>query len=197
MTISHAILAKHASQSYILDMYSVNKVDCLVTVLDGVQIVAVRGTEAEYIDIFRDLTAFPWYYKHLGMCHTGFATGAIDLVNRKLSKILDTSLPIIVTGHSAGAIIGLMVCKLLTAKYYNVIEWVGFGCPRGFFGTRSFSHPITSYKYGNDVVPTLLPAQVLGFIHPIKLTKIGKSSSRWPNASDHRMDNYLKTITSL
>lgn len=195
MTITHKLLAKKALDVYDTSSISKHQVEATIDVIDNIQIIAVRGTESEAVDITRDLLIVPWWFKELGLTHLGFGNGALAILDRIIKK-LDKSLPIYLTGHSAGGIISLMVGKILSDSGYKVIEWVGFGTPRGFVGTRKFNFKLTSYKRGKDIVTYLPPPGWFAYCNQVPFTKlISTNNIKYPNAKDHKMLKYFHTLS--
>lgn len=196
MTISHKQLAQYSAQSYSSHTISVDNVECLIIPHEEYTVVAIRGTEKitkkrGLIDWLRDLLIVPKKYHTLGWCHAGFGDGAWDIAMPILSQ-LDPLKPVVITGHSAGGIIALMVAKILHSKGINVIEWVGFGSPRGFIGNLEWPFKLTAYRHGKDIV-TYVPT--LGYCHQVKLSKL-PNSSWYPNVADHGLAHYIEKLSS-
>jgi len=200
--VSHYELAKSANQSYIAQSFSASNCEVLIQFKNDHQIFAIRGTEGNalfsglgILDVIRDARFFPWHNDILGVCHAGFLKGALKIIDQ-IDKYAIKDMPIILTGHSMGAAIGLLIAIFLKNRGYNVVEYVGFACPRAFIYNKqkhnpdhSVRFPITIYRYENDIVP-LVPTKIpFGYHHIVKLTQLGDGNGL-PSILDHSMDNY-------
>ena len=150
-------------------------------------VVAVRGTEANFFDILRDIRIMPWYAPGIGWAHSGFYKAAINL-RKKLPCGIDTY-----TGHSlGGAIAAFLAClDVLEGKHPLLVT---FGSPGiGWGGVDKALAPITQRNYvnGNDIVPTIpksyrsRPAVPIGTPH--------KNKIKGPFI-DHKINNYYKAL---
>ncbi|MGI0119079.1 lipase family protein [Zooshikella sp. RANM57] len=111
-----------------------------------------------------------------------------------LTNTLDRSKPVVLAGHSTGASISLMLAEVLIKHNFIIQEWVGFGCPRMYKGQQYWQgFPLTSYQYGNDIVPLQLPFK-WPFQQPVKLTKVGCGFNIKPNWGDHQLENYVNVL---
>ena len=201
--ISHRRLAQLCSDSYDRHSLVVDEVEVLVELVNGVQVVAIRGTEASGLfdkggwrDVLMDLRIGPsGYYGLRG--HAGFFSGA-RAIERSLVARLDKYKPVIVTGHSLGGGIAIPVARMLAARQFNVVELVTFGCPRCI--TRGHDQfktiAVSQYEYGNDIVPTFQ------FWTPRKhfnRCSVGQSRNRywWFHRTwgDHGVHLYIRALT--
>lgn len=156
-------------------------------------VLAVRGTEIrEMRDVARDLAVWKVDHPFLGPVHAGFADGVDDLLDMLVASDLPYSLTL--TGHSLGAITSLMLAVRLR-QIGHYVEWVGFGCPKGFIGPRSLGFPARAYVNGSDLVTMIPPGVFLDYQHPsgMEVVQIGERGWR-PNLVDHRTANYLKSM---
>jgi len=205
-TISHYELAKSANKSYDTYTFTTHECEVLVELKQQHQIVAIRGTEGAklisglgFMDIIRDMRFIPWYHPVLGWAHSGFLKGAIKIFDDITAHVIKDA-PIIMTGHSLGAALALVVGILLKHAGYNVVEYVGFACPRTFVYNkqrhnpdRSVRFPITIYRYHDDIVPMVPFAFPFNYHHPVKMNQIGTGNGL-PSLMDHSMDNYEKSM---
>jgi hypothetical protein len=202
---THFDLADSADRSYAAYTFSVHDCEVLLEVKKRHQIVAIRGTEAGklftglgFLDILRDMRLIPWYNNVLGWAHAGFLKGSLKIFDEiRYNLMEDKSIPIVMTGHSLGAALALLVGVLLKHDGYNVVEYVGFACPRTFVYNKqlhnkdeSVRYPITIYRYECDIVPLIPIWFPFGFHHPVELTQIGDGGGI-PSVADHSMGNYL------
>jgi len=134
--------------------------------------------------VIRDLRVIPWYDKRVGWCHAGFLKGARAITDKPDLK-LDKSKPVVVSGHSLGAAMGLIAAKLLHSKGYTINQWVGFGCPKALIGKRENSFYCKHYQNGGDIVPTLPPF----YRHQVEVVKLGETGGI--SFTDHPIDKYL------
>jgi len=209
MQPTHHDLAVSSKHSYEQQSFSVNDCEVLITNHQNYQIIAVRGTEASklisglgILDIIRDARFFPTYNKVLGWCHSGFKSGAVKIANT-IDDYIDKNRPVVLTGHSLGAAMALLLSILLKHKGYDVVEYVGFACPRAFVYNKqkhnkdkSVRFPITIYRYENDLVPLVPIWFPFGYHHPVEMIQIGDGNGI-PTLSDHPIENYIKSLNRL
>lgn len=204
--LTHHDLALAANRSYDAYTFSTHECEVLLEVENNQQIVAIRGTEGAKLitglgimDIIRDMRFFPWYHPVLGWAHSGFLKGGVRIFE-DLKKHIDKDVPVVLTGHSLGAALALIVSILLKHEGYQVVEYVGFACPRTFVynkqqhnDDRDARFPITIYRFGNDIVPQVPFAFPFYYHHPVEITQLGDGSGI-PSILDHGMDNYVSAI---
>ena len=178
------VLLKLADESYQQHTIKVAEVECLITIVDGIQVVSVRGTEGGalisgngWLDVLRDIRIVPWYNRHTGWSHAGFLKGAKGIVDRGLFGALRRSLPVVLTGHSMGGAIALNAAMLLKGAGFNVSLVVTFGAPRTFKkgAAKKFTKSgISCYQYAmeNDPV-TKVPFRWWRYRH-VNEIKIGQ-----------------------
>ncbi|MEM1156091.1 MAG: hypothetical protein AAGI44_18290, partial [Pseudomonadota bacterium] len=141
-TLMHR-LCEMAGQAYLHHTVRVSEVEALVDPnfsIDGVdhQLVVFRGTETKliseggWVDVLRDLRAYPWRDSRIGWAHTGFLKGARGVVDKGLFGVLRKDQPIAMTGHSKGGAIALPAAAILNEEGFSVNLVVTFGSPRVF-----------------------------------------------------------------
>lgn len=189
---SHYELALLASKAYSKPNVRALKVEAYVHRVVGSHetVIAVAGTEDRF-DVLRDLWIRPDYEDGVGHAHVGFLEGARGVLRPLLAKV-DEDSPLILTGHSMGGAISLILALMLTAQGHKVIEWVGFGTPKCLTDPNPLLK-CTDYRNGNDIVSEILP---LGFLyqHPVEVTEIGKAAKWWPNFKDHSLKRYIEAL---
>ena len=192
------ILLHHTEKSYRKYHIKVNEVECCISR----NVIGFRGTEADAIDILRDLRIFPWYNKNIGWSHSGFLKGSLGIL-KSLEAYLDKEEPLDLVGHSLGGALALNVGLLLISRGYNVKGITTFGAPRSLlFGTakkvrkRLKDKNIVIKEYYNLGDPvSSVPSKFLGYQHvnkiPTKLPKVGKVSY---NLDNHNLSLYKKNL---
>ncbi len=202
----HRQLAELSAEAYGAHTFAAHELEGLHRVMDmkvkqwpEVQVIALRGTEftglfsnGGWRDIVRDLLVMPRKMEGVGVGHRGFITGAAD-VFQTLVPLLDAKKPIICTGHSLGAAVAQALALLLNLHGFYVLEYVGFGCPRVFSGKPDWGRVrVSHYRYGRDIVPSLLPPGLL-YRHPNKAIQLG--AKRWlPSFDDHDINHYVREV---
>ena len=183
--MNHLQLAEIAVQAYAHLQYEESNIE--FTHSDHV--FAFRGTD-EVADAFRDLRILPWWTKGLGWCPSGFVKASDDVLIRVLAIAMEYNLKpsqIILTGHSLGGAIALIVGAKLALLGYPVKEIVTFGAPRCGRLKVLDVVPVTMYRNGRDVVTQMPP---LMRRHNDNVS-IGTPGDR---LADHRMKHYLTSL---
>ena len=119
------------------------------------RVIAIPGTKKEIGEWLEDFEAWPIWDSKLGICHKGFRDGAWALWRNSPLSSVDFG-GAIVTGHSLGGALAILLGAIMTINNSVPKAIVTFGAPRcGSWKVRSIlkSVPIRSYRNGNDPVP--------------------------------------------
>jgi predicted lipase len=159
-----------------------------IEVLVQDNVFAFRGTD-EPLDALRDIRIFPLWTRELGFCPAGFLKASKRLVNKVTSICLELDIDhksIVLTGHSLGGAVAMILGALMTRDEIPPKEIVTFGAPRCGRLKILDGVPVTQYRNGKDVVPLVPP---LMRRHD-KLLELGRPGSSW--IKDHYVINYVK-----
>lgn len=146
----------------------------LHAVLTG-NVLAFRGTTKDVLDWIYDIEVFGRTKdKALGTMHAGFLAAGEALYALARSKLPPD---VILTGHSLGGALALVVGALMCVAGTPPAAIVTFGAPRvGMMKCRRVLSKVTirQWRNGNDPVPAVPPWP---FLHMVKtLTAIGQPS---------------------
>jgi hypothetical protein len=134
--LSHAALAEIAGRCYRGPWSGEAALDCDYDLLprgDDELVVAIPGTHSdEPLDWIRDLSAAPWPFPTVGVCHSGFGSGGAAVAARAQRQIKGDRRMMTVVGHSLGGAMALIVGARLIAAGFRV-RIVTFGAPRVAF----------------------------------------------------------------
>lgn len=196
--MSHKLLSLICAQSYHTDTYNIGECEVLVKQLDGVQVIAFRGTEtgamfagAGWVDVLRDLRITPWYDKDTGWMHEGFLVGGRRAAAYLKGK-LNPDIPVICTGHSLGGALALVCAVKLQAAGFTIDEWVGFGSPKTQLSKREHNFTQWNYRHKADVVP--LMARCFGYRHNYPVINLQPNPCREPTWDDHGINQYIAAL---
>ena len=138
----------------------------------------------------------------LGRIHNGFNSSA-NLIRAEIEAKVSTVLqPIILTGHSEGAALALLLGGYLCAAGHAPKAIFAFEPPRvtvdSVLGDILTQHGVTVYAtaHGLDVVP-MVPRLLFPWQHPAALTAIGEPSEPFPNVSDHQMARVVDAVRAM
>lgn len=183
----------HIVSSYENESFSIRGVQVLIKQDPNFNIISVRGMGLELLDILRMALVFPRFDKNTGVSHAGMSIAA-NRIAGEIDKRLDKDKPTYVGGHSMGAGISLLLTSELEDKGFNVIRWLGLGCPRMemfdvFYKPKA---KLFSFVNGKDIV-TYVPLAA----HPVPTIKIGTPSAWYPNFKDHDRRTYVSELGKL
>lgn len=192
--LSHADLAELCCRAYRELSGVARDLEFFISTVGDTTYIAIRGTERCLRDITRNLRIIPRRTKATGMGHGGFVRGAVAVARALQSEIPDGN-HVVITGHSLGAAVAVLVSQILHKQQYTVEQVVLFGCPRVYLLKRPvFDYPVVSYRHGKDIVSGI---PRWPYRHAVELTRIG-DLPRWSNWSiDHPISAYEKTLRAL
>ena len=180
--LNHQKISEICAESYeALDFEELN-----IEVIVRDNVFAFRGTDEPW-DAVRDLRILPIWTRELGWCPAGFLRAAKRLMPKCLSECMDRDIEkedIVLTGHSLGGAVALIVGALMVRDEVNVQEIVTFGAPRCGRLKILDNTPVTMYRHGKDIVP---------MVHPVmrRHKKMRRFGARESYISDHYMANYV------
>ena len=181
---SHQELSQLCARCYQESTFEEANIEVLVQ--DNV--FAFRGTD-EPLDALRDIRIFPLWTRELGFCPAGFLKASKRLVNKVTSICLEQDIDhkkIILTGHSLGGAVAMILGALMTRDEIPPKQIVTFGAPRCGRLKILDGVPVTQYRNGKDVVPLVPP---LMRRHD-KLLELGRPGNSY--IKDHYVINYVK-----
>ena len=180
--ISHQDISIICAEAYQKQTFEELNIEVLVQ--DNV--IAFRGTD-EPLDALRDLRILPLWTRELGWCPAGFLKAAKRLMPKCLSIMMERDLEpkdVVLTGHSLGGAVALLVGALMMRDDVKVHEIVTFGAPRCGRLKILDGVPVTMYRHGKDLVPLVPPLMA----RHCKLLQYGDKHSF---VKDHYMHHYI------
>ena len=181
---SHQQLSSICAESYRKATFEEANIEVLVRN----NVFAFRGTD-EPKDALRDMRILPLWTRELGWCPAGFLKASRRLVNKVTSVCLEQDIDhkdIILTGHSLGGAVALILGALMTRDEIPPTEIVTFGAPRCGRLKILDGISVTQYRHGKDIVPLVPPLMR----RHNDLIRIGNPKSL---IKDHFVINYVKT----
>lgn len=192
-----AQLAGIAAASY-LDPpdFTAMDVQAIQRTIDDKTVIAFRGTSA-IGDWIRDLAWRPICDPKLGWCHAGFLTGGALYMAKATAS---SGNPPILTGHSLGGALALVVGALMALSGRPPAAVVTFGAPRvgmGRFTQSLASVEVRQYRRGDDPIPDVpfFIWPLLRFAHVRSLIAIGKPMV--PAIECHRIGGYVTDVGAM
>ena len=180
--LNHQKISEICAESYeALDFEELN-----IEVIVRDNVFAFRGTDEPW-DAVRDLRILPIWTRELGWCPAGFLRAAKRLMPKCLSECMDRDIEkedIVLTGHSLGGAVALIVGALMVRDEVNVQEIVTFGPPRCGRLKILDNTTVTMYRHGKDIVPMVPPVMR-------RHKKMRRFGARESYISDHYMANYV------
>jgi hypothetical protein len=147
---------------------------------------AFRGTD-DGASALTDLEFIPCVVRMLGLVHLGFWEALDGIYDAVIPEK-----PIILTGHSLGGALALLLAARMTLDGAPPKAVFTFGAPRISIGGRARlvlqNVPILMFRHGIDIVPEVPP----GFEHPAVLTEIGVAGEP---IADHAIARYLAALS--
>jgi len=138
----------------------------------------------------------------LGRVHNGFNTAA-NLIRTEIeAKVSTVPKPIILTGHSEGAALALLLGGYLSASGHACKAIFAFEPPRvtadNVLGDLLKQHGVYVYatEHGQDIVP-MVPRLLFPWQHPVPLTPIGTPTLPFPNVTDHEMARVVDAVRAM
>ena len=135
--------------------------------------------------------------ENLWFCHRGFLRVWKSIEPYVVDAISDPTVrKIEIAGYSHGAAIALLCYEYCVFHRPDaVVEGVGFGCPRVFWGIipEAVKERFSGFKVvrnGNDIV-THVPPALFGFRHISEVVKVGESEGL---VKDHYPEKYLANL---
>ena len=131
----------------------------------------------------------------LGRLHKGFYDASIAIWESVL-----LAKPAVLTGHSEGAAISLMLAGKLCLAGFPPKAVYAFEPPRTSIdptlGQLLFAHGVFLFltRKGKDIVPVLPPALLDPWQHPAPLRNIGTALEPFDNEDDHAMSGVVAAL---
>ena len=178
----HQSLAELCNKSYVDKTFEESNIE----VLCEKNVFAFRGTD-EPLDAFRDLRIIPIWTKELGWCPAGFLKAGKRLITKVMSEAWARGIKpqdMVLTGHSLGGAVAMIVGALMVRDEFFIKEIVTFGAPRCGRLKILDDTAVTMYRHGKDIVPLVPP-----------LMRRHKKNDRYGKPlsflKDHKMSGYM------
>lgn len=135
----------------------------------------------------------------LGHVHRGFWEATAEAFDYVLihHNAQARKLPILLTGHSFGGAVALILAAQLARRGIAMAGVVTFGAPRVSVDTdmedilRLAGMPVWMFTHAADRVP-MLPPEDLGWRHPAPQIQVGKPLESW--IEDHSIAEYIAAL---
>jgi len=138
-------------------------------------------------DILADVRIMPRYNKELGWRPGGFRDAALDVVAEIEPMIFTNPDPIILKGHSLGAITAILAAEVLTARGHNIERVFAFAPPKGGRLKHLDPSKVVAFRYGRDIV-TELP---ISWRRTVKCRHIGHPGDVLEDHAIERTEEWL------
>lgn len=146
------------------------------------------GWAAFVRDLVTDSRFLPWRNKEIGWHPAGFVKKAAILADHLEQRARDMKCPIVLTGHSKGAAVILLMGAIWAKRGIPIDCIITFGCPRvGLLPTLD-KVTVRMHKNGPDAV-TMFPP---GVHHPRSQMETG-STWKFP-PKFHSINKYIKAL---
>lgn len=169
---------------------------------DSMNVLAIEGTH-DVLGWALDFLALPIsahapkQHPTLGMLHAGFLAAAEALLPRIAVAVVGK--PWVITGHSLGAALALLVGALMADEDNPPLKIAAFAPPRvggPHFLEALAAIPISAYRFGNDPVTEVPFTVVPQFDYrQVPLIQIGEPMA--PSWKCHAIENYVGAVKAL
>jgi triacylglycerol lipase len=145
---------------------------------NNIQTVAIQGTK-NFHNVILDMEFSERIDPLLGVrLHRGFEHAARELYDRLiLTDALDKTKPVVITGHSLGGAVGVILALYLQKTGFTIRKVVTFGQPRitDVIGARQFDLiPLLRIVNSQDVIPGLPPEKKTGTLSGSRYIHFGQ-----------------------
>jgi|TARA_B100000686_G_scaffold331498_1_gene395122 hypothetical protein len=189
--VSHQELSRLCAESYTSSDFEEANIEVIVKSYDDGVAFAFRGTDEPW-DVATDIRCWPWYVKEVGFAPRGFALAARRMLPKVMSWCLEHDIDpkddgLILTGHSLGGSVALLVASLACRHELYPKQVVTFGAPKSgrLKILEDNNIDVSSYRNGRDIVPMVPP---LARRHG-KLIESGEKNGL---ISDHYAKQYVR-----
>lgn len=145
---------------------------------DSFAVLAFRGTENDYGDIFTDLNARFYRDQTGAVLHRGFSR-TYKLVDERVSKVVkNLGIPLYITGHSLGGALAIVAMLTITPSD-KIAACYTFGSPRidnAEFEPMLYKVPTYRVVHAADLVARL-PFSRMGYLHTGDLRYITRTGT--------------------
>lgn len=158
-------------------------------------VLAIRGTEKKaFLDVLCNLLSLIPYKSKFGWVSLGYYKAAERIANQMIDVLQQQHYvnhpPIIVCGHSLGAITSFFVANILSNMGFPISAWVGVGTLNGTLSNIKFNFKAYNFRFRSDI-SNLYPFKFLGFKQPHPLINIKVDKPNHNILDDHHLINYI------